>query len=101
MDKVATAQVFPADEALKLGLVDEIGYLSDAVKKTKKIANLPENARIVVFRQEQAADINYYNSDSAASAALNISAINLGLPEIMNFKAGFYYLWPGAITGKE
>jgi len=101
LDKVATAQVFLADEALKLGLVDKIGYISDAVKEAKKIANLSENARIVIFRHEQAADINYYNSGVAASAALNISAINLELPEIMNFKAGFYYLWPGAITSNE
>ncbi len=101
LDEVATARVFLADEALKIGLVDKIGYLRDAVQETKTIANLAENARVVMFRREEAADINYYNSGAVASAAWNISVINLELPEVINFRTGFYYFWPGAITSRE
>jgi protease IV len=101
LDEVSTARVFLADEALKLGLIDKIGYLSDAVRETKKIAHLSENARVVIYRREEAPDINYYNTAAASTKALNISVINLELPEIMNFKAGFYYLWTGSITNVE
>lgn len=100
-EKIATAQIFPADEALKVGLIDKIGYLSDAIKETKSIANLPADARVVMFRHEKAPDINYYNSGVAGSAALNISAVNIELPEILNFKTGFYYLWPDVIPYRQ
>lgn len=101
LDEVATARVFLADEALKIGLVDKIGYLSDAVKETKKVANLAENARVVMYRHEKAADMNYYNSGGSASAALNISVINVDLPDFINLRTGFYYIWPGAIDHRE
>jgi len=35
------SRVFLAEEALKLGLVDKIGYLSDAVKESKMLAVFP------------------------------------------------------------
>ncbi len=99
LDKIATARIFTADEALKVGLVDKVGYISDAIKETKKIANLPADARVVMFRhEEKAPDINYYKSSVAGSSAVN--AINIDLPE-MNFKAGFYYLWPASISCQE
>lgn len=98
LDKISTAQIFTADEALKVGLVDKIGYLTDAVKETKRMANLPADARVVMFRHEKPADINYYKSGSAAGdPALNISAINVDFPDL-NFRTGFYYLWPESIT---
>lgn len=99
-DKIATAQIFTADEALKIHLVDKIGYLSDAIKETKLIANLPADAPVVMFRHEKTPDINYYKSSAAGSSTLNISAVNIDFPE-MNFKTGFYYLWPESIAHKE
>ena len=42
IDRVATARVFTAKEALDLGLIDEIGYLTDAIKSTKTLAGLPD-----------------------------------------------------------
>ena len=40
MGEISTARIFTADEALKQGLVDKIGYLSDAVKEAKMLAGL-------------------------------------------------------------
>ena len=40
MGEISTARIFTADEALKWGLVDKIGYLSDAVKEAKMLAGL-------------------------------------------------------------
>ena len=49
--EISTARVFLAEDALKLGLVDKIGYLSDAVQETKKLAGVSTDARVVVYRR--------------------------------------------------
>ncbi|HPL97614.1 MAG TPA: signal peptide peptidase SppA [Smithellaceae bacterium] len=92
--EVATARLFNADEALGLRLIDEIGYISDAVKQTRQAAGLDDNARVVVYRGKEIPDENYYRVSPPGAA--NPAWVNIELPEIMKAKAGFYYLWPGA-----
>jgi len=94
---VATARVYLADEALALGLIDKIAYLSDAVSQTKEIAGLDENSKLIVYRRVEYPDDNLYNIQSRAGG-MKSSMIDLGLPDtsFLN-RAGFYYLWPLAI----
>jgi len=96
--EISTARIFLADEALHLGLIDKIGYISDAIKETKKTAKISEDAQVVVYRRAEFPEDNYYNVAGAASENLNISLVNIELPEILSARAGFYYLWPGAIA---
>ena len=98
LSEISTARVFLAEEALKLGLVDKIGYLSDAVKESKMLAGISKDARVVVYRRNEFPEDNYYNTAGIASEDLNISVINIELPESLSLKTGFYYLWPGAIA---
>jgi protease-4 len=98
MAEISTARVFLADEAIKLGLVDKVCYLSDAIRESRKLAALPADARVVVYRRTEFPDDNYYNASSAASHGLNVPAVNIELPEFLVLKTGFYYLWPGAIS---
>ncbi|PKN35977.1 MAG: signal peptide peptidase SppA [Deltaproteobacteria bacterium HGW-Deltaproteobacteria-19] len=99
--EMSTARIFLAEEALKLGMIDRIGYLTDAVKETKKLAGLPDDARVVVYRRDEYPDDNLYNVAAAASGNTKLSLINIELPEILNLTTGFYYLWPGAIGGER
>jgi protease-4 len=96
--EISTARMFLADEALQLGLIDKIGYISDATREAKKIAGIPDDSRLVVYRRAEFPEDNYYNTANATAGALNILAINIDLPEILGLKAGFYYLWPGAMA---
>ena len=96
--EISTARMFLADEALQLGLIDKIGYISDAAREAKKIAGIADDSRLVVYRRAEFPEDNYYNTANAAAGILNISAINIELPEILGLKAGFYYLWPGAMA---
>ena len=98
LSEISTARVFLAEEALKLGLVDKIGYLSDAVKESKMLASVSKDARVVVYRRNEFPEDNYYNMAGISSEDLNISVINIELPESLSLKTGFYYLWPGAIA---
>jgi protease-4 len=94
--EVSTARVFLADEALKMRLIDKIGYISDALADARKIAGLPADSRVVVYRAAEDPNDNYYNVTGTASANLHVSLINIDLPESLGLKAGFYYLWPQA-----
>lgn len=47
----ADGGIFTADLAKKYGLIDEIGYLQDAVKAAKQAAGLPEDARVVLYER--------------------------------------------------
>lgn len=96
--KISTARVFVADEALQLKLIDKIGYLPDALSETKKLAGVSEDARVIVYRRSSVPEDNYYNTSGAEAQSVHLSAVQIALPEILNAKAGFYYLWPGAIN---
>ncbi len=93
LEIVKTARVVIAEDALNLGLIDEIGYLDDVIADTKKIANLENNAQVIVFRKTEYYDDNIYNNIDSKSKK-NLSLINTGLIDsISSLKTGFYYLW--------
>jgi protease-4 len=85
---------------LKLGLIDKIGYLSDAVKNTKLLAGLPGDARVVLYRRAEHPDDNLYSISGAATEDSKLSLISIELPESLNLTTGFYYIWPGALGGR-
>jgi len=94
--EISTARVFLADDALKLGLVDNIGYLSDAVTEAKKLAGL-EDAKLVTYRRTEFPEDNVYNTAGMEADNQNTSAINIEIPESFYPNAGFYYLWGAAV----
>ena len=96
---ISTARIFLADDALKLGMVDSVGYLADAVNQAKKLADLPQDAKIVVYRRTEYPDDNLYNTATSRYDGRGLSLVSLDLPASLTaFQAGFYYLWqPGAM----
>jgi len=82
---------------MRLKLVDQIGYLDDAVQKAAELADIDEDARLIVYRRTEFPDDTLYNNrlsvDSRASAPL----VNVELPG--KWRTGFYYLWPAAAEG--
>ena len=95
--KIATARIYLAYEALELGMVDEIGYLDQAISKAKQLAGLLDDARVVVYRRTEYPDDNIYNTSTRYGGGdLSLISVDL-LPESLNqFRTGFYYLWPAA-----
>jgi len=73
-------QVFLADEALKLGLIDKIGYAGDAYALAAQLANL---SRPQVTRYSRQAGLRDLFA-SEASAGLNLKALDpMASPRIM------------------
>jgi protease-4 len=94
MELTATARVFTAKEAKEIGLIDAVGYLSDAFATAKKLSGLMDDARVVVYRRTEYANDNIYNTATSQTGDLNVSLINLNLsPAISSLDPGFYYLW--------
>jgi protease-4 len=97
--EIRTARVFLADRALELGLVDEIGYTSDALAAARLAAGLGDDARVVVYRRNEYPDDTVYNS-AALGEPSRRTLLDLGLPTgMLETRTGFYYLWAPA-TGK-
>jgi protease-4 len=94
LEEVATARVFLAPEALKLGLVDSVGYVSDALRKAQELAGLPEDARVIVYRRVAYPNDTVYNTRAEAGA---LKLVDLGvIGTFSDLRTGFYYLWPVA-----
>ncbi|HUN56466.1 MAG TPA: signal peptide peptidase SppA [Smithella sp.] len=98
--EISTARIFVADEALQAGLIDKIAYINDAVAEAKKMAGIPENSKVIVYRRNELPETNYYNMADVTSENFKMSFINIDLPEVLSAKAGFYYMWPGAFSNE-
>jgi len=89
--KLADGRIYTGDQAKAAGLVDDIGYLEDAVELAKKKAGLTE-ARVVMYRRPGEYSNNVYSKLMAPGplAALGnfdlLSFVRGGAPQFM-------YLW--------
>jgi len=97
LKEISSARIYLAREALNLGLVDRVGYLDEAVSEAKKLAELPIDAKVVVYRRTEYQDDNLYNTATSRYEGGGLSIISLDLPgSLAPLQTGFYYLWhPG------
>jgi len=98
LKEISSARIYLAHDALNLGLVDRIGYLDEAVSEAKKLAELPADAKVVVYRRSAYPDDNLYNTATSRYEGGGLSIISLNLPGTLGpLQTGFYYLWhPGS-----
>ncbi len=98
--QIATGKIYLGQEALKLGLVDRIGYLNDALAVAREMAELPKDAKVVVYRHAKQPNDNLYNVTAGLSGSAGLSLIDLNLPRVIpSLGPGFYYLWLPAGEG--
>lgn len=103
LNKIETARIIIADDALKIGLIDKICYLNEAIDECKSMAKMPKNSRVVIYRRKYYPNDNIYNTSLSKSNGVGMSLIDLGiLKNLGAVKTGFYCVWPGAIMeGKQ
>ena len=90
--KLADGRVYSGEQAKASGLVDEIGYLDDAVEVAKKKAGLTE-ARVVTYRRPGEYQNNIYSRMVAPAPSL-ASLANIDLLSMVRGGAPqFMYLW--------
>ena len=87
---LADGRVYTADQALAHGLVDRIGYMTDAVEIARTAAGL-EEARVVVYHRPREYRATYY-----ARAEAPAGGIETSLSQMTAFATPgpkFLYLW--------
>ncbi|QGY40548.1 signal peptide peptidase SppA [Pseudodesulfovibrio cashew] len=95
LELVGTARVFTANQALKVGLIDQIGYIQDGFAKARQLAGLPKDSQVVAYRRDTYPDDNPYNPmTSADPEKMNLLGVDADM--LLPPKAGFYYIWQGA-----
>jgi protease-4 len=99
LDQLATGEIFSADQALKHGLVDKIGFVEDAVDRALELAKLSKDSTRVVKFKKPAALLDL----GAVAQAHQMPASSLGgLLEMSTPRA--YYLFsafPTLAIGKR
>lgn len=89
--KLADGRIYTGDQAKAAGLVDEIGYLEDAVDLAKKKAGLTE-ARVVTYRRPGEYSNNVYSKLVAPSPLASLGSLDL-LSFVRGGAPQFMYLW--------
>jgi protease-4 len=86
---IADGRIYTAPQALKLGLIDAVGYFDDAFVKAKGLASL-KSARLVSYTYFPKSKSNIY-----AGRLGDLSPLDAKVAEAMlgALKTGFYYLW--------
>ena len=93
-EDIKTARIYVAEDALKAGLIDQIGYVEDALDQAKKMANLDKDAKVVVYRRTEYPNDTLYNTSSSHMQGNGMALVNIEfLNSLPSFKTGFYYLW--------
>jgi protease-4 len=70
----ADGRIYTAEQAKELGLVDDIGYLSDAIAAAKKAAKL-DKAQVVIYHQAGDFKSTIYSMGNGGTGGLNLGAL--------------------------
>jgi protease-4 len=97
LDKLATGQVYTADQALKNGLVDKIGFIEDAVDRAIELAGLNKgDVKVVRYRAEpRLSDVLF--GETRAQPPFDLAAV------LDSVTPRAYYLctWLPALAGSD
>lgn len=94
MDVVKTARIFLADEAKSLGLIDQIGYIDDAIKKAAELSSIPSDSNVIVYRRSRYNNDNAYNEAVSFTDGKSPNLINEAFGSVIpDFEPGLYYMW--------
>jgi protease-4 len=86
---IADGRVYTAPQALKLGLIDGVGYFDDAFGKARDLASI-ERAKLVSYTYFPKTTTNIYAGRLGDFSPLEAKVVESMLGAL---KAGFYYLW--------
>ena len=89
--ELTDGRVFSAQQALELGLVDQLGYLEDAIDLAKKEANVKE-AKVIMYKRPEDYRNNIYSLGEDSPDALSLIGSELtGFGGALS--PDFMYLW--------
>ncbi len=91
LDKLATGQVYTADQAAKNGLIDKLGFVEDAVDRAIELARLDKKkVRVVRYKPEQSLSSMLLGSETRSSMGSELKA----LLDMTTPRAYYLAAWP-------
>lgn len=87
---IADGRIYTADQAVAQKLVDQIGYIPDAIDAAKRAAGLDE-ARVVVYHRPRDYRATYFARSEASASAVPESLAQLSA--LIGAGPRFLYLW--------
>jgi protease-4 len=87
--KIADGRVYTANQALRLKLIDQVGYFDDALGRTLSLASI-KAANVIAYTYYPKKKTNLYAINPAEPSLFDKKGIEDLLPTL---RAGFYYLW--------
>jgi protease-4 len=91
--QLTDGRVFSGADAAKVGLVDRVGLLDDAIALAKELAHA-KDAEVVMYRRPYGYGGSIYAAADAPLPRAEGQALTLQLPQSATIlPAGFYYLW--------
>lgn len=89
--QLADGRIYTAEQALAAKLIDQIGYMEDAIRTARRAAGVQE-ARVIVYHRPREYRATYY-----AQAAASEPRLDAALSQFMTLMGGFgprfMYLW--------
>ncbi len=96
--KLADGRVYTADQAKENGLIDDIGYMRDALALARKMGHM-NRAKAVIYGRPWGYRPNAYAASGSGepSVGTQVNLVNISAPELMRLASPqFLYLWtPG------
>jgi len=89
----ADGRILSGYQALNAGLVDRLGYFSDAVEEAEKLANIPAGSAKVVRYKSESRLLDILASMTAPAKRLSVS-LSGGVPEEFSMTPGKAYFLP-------
>ena len=86
---MADGRVYTATQALKLKLIDEVGYFDEALTRVLSSAGI-SSARVVAYSYYPKRQSNLYASKLETPSLFDEKSVADALPTL---QSGFYYLW--------
>lgn len=101
MEKATTGQIFTADQALELGLIDKIGFVEDAIEAAAGKASLAEDSYTVVEYKQPRGLLDTMLHGPNASAVKQKQLDMAALLDMTTPRAYYMFTWLPALAVNE
>jgi protease-4 len=88
--RIADGRVYTAQQALDLKLIDQIGYMNDALELTRKTIGA-EKVRVIVYQRPSEYRATYFARSELATGSLDAAVSRFA--SVMGSGPNFFYLW--------